>query len=107
MTRAASSTSVSAAAVTGSTVIHWRTRASLECTRAAIAFSRSRSVRIPIRRAEVLDDDGADVLRRHPLGDLAEGVLGGDLDEVGAHDVGDLRHAAILSQAAPSQAAQK
>ena len=49
ITRAASSTSVSAAAVTGSTVIHCRTRASLEWTRAAIAFSRSRSVRIPIR----------------------------------------------------------
>ena len=39
---------MSAAAVTGSAVIHWRTRASLECTRAAIALSRSRSVRIPI-----------------------------------------------------------
>ena len=30
---------------------------------------------------------------RHPLGDLAERVLGSDLDEVGAHDIGDLRHA--------------
>ena len=49
ITRAASSTSVSAAAVIGSAVIHWRTRASLQCIRAAIALSRSRSVRIPIR----------------------------------------------------------
>ena len=42
--------------------------------------------------AEVLDDDGADVEGRHPLGHLAEGVLRGDLDEVGAHDVCELRH---------------
>ena len=37
-------------------------------------------------------------LRRHPLGDLAERVLEGDLDEVGAHHISDLGHGAILSQ---------
>ena len=52
----------------------------------------------PDQLAEVLDDDGADVLRRHPLGHLAERVLGRDLDEVGAHHIGDPGHGAILSQ---------
>ena len=41
---------VSGLTVTGSSVIHCRTRASLVWTRAAIAFSMSRSVRMPIRR---------------------------------------------------------
>ena len=52
----------------------------------------------PDQVAEVLDDDGADVLGRHPLGNLAERVLGRDLDEVGAHHIGDPGHGAILSQ---------
>ena len=92
MTREASSTSVSADAVTGSAVIH--------CADARLARVHARGHRLqqvalgedPDQAAEVLDDDGADVLRRHPLGDLAERVLGRDLDEVGAHDVGELRH---------------
>ena len=37
----------------------------------------------PDQSAAVLHGDGADVHGRHPLGDLAEGVLGSDLDEVG------------------------
>ena len=36
---------------------------------------------------EVLDHGSAHVERRHPLGDLAQRVLGSDLDEVGPHDV--------------------
>src|SRR5215204_4704075 len=47
---AASSMDVSAAAVTGSAVIHSRTRASLEWVRAATACMMSRSVRTPISR---------------------------------------------------------
>ena len=40
--------------VIGSSVIHCRTRASLVWTRAAIAFSMSRSVRMPISRPKSL-----------------------------------------------------
>ena len=47
---AASSAVISGEAVIGSGVIHSRTRASLVCTRPAIAFRRSRSVTIPISR---------------------------------------------------------
>ena len=64
MTCAASSSVMSGGAVIGSAVIHWRTRASLVCTRAAIARSMSRSVRIADEAAEVLHDDRADVLAR-------------------------------------------
>ena len=45
---------MSAVAVIGSAVIHWRTRASLVCTRAAMARSMSRSVRMPIIRPKSL-----------------------------------------------------
>ena len=46
---AASSGDASLVSVSGSAVIHSRTRASLECTRPATARVRSRSVTIPIR----------------------------------------------------------
>ena len=46
----ASWSGVSGLEVIGSGVIHSRARASLVSTRPAIAFSMSRSVRIPIRR---------------------------------------------------------
>ena len=50
----ASSNVVSELAVIGSSVIHCRTRASLVCTRAAMARSMSRSVRMPISRPKSL-----------------------------------------------------
>ena len=74
---------LSGVAVIGSSVIHWRTRASLVCTRAAIAFSMSRSVRMPISRPKSLTTTAPTFLRRHPLRDLAQRVLGGDLMKFG------------------------
>ena len=67
-------------AVTGSWVIHWRTRASLVWTRAAIAFSMSRSVRIPIMRPKSFTITAPTLTGGHPLGDLSERVLGRDDD---------------------------
>ena len=51
----------------------------------------------PDQAAAVLDRNGADVLLGHPLRHFAERVLRSDLDEVGTHDIGDLRHEASLS----------
>src|SRR5205814_2328117 len=50
LAKPASSTEASSVMVTGSGVIHSRTRASLECTRPATARIRSRSVKMPIIR---------------------------------------------------------
>ena len=50
MSTAASSSVALSATTTGSSFIHCRTRASLECTRAASARRRSRDVMIPTRR---------------------------------------------------------
>ena len=84
---AASSSGTSGVIVIGSGVIHWRTRASLVWTRAAIALSRSRSVRIPIRRPKSFTITAPIDLVDHAPGHLAERVLGRDRDEVLAHDV--------------------
>ena len=44
-------------------------------------------------QAPVVGDEGrADVALAHPLGDLAERVLGRDDERVGGHDVADRRH---------------
>ena len=91
ITRAASSSDMSGGAVIGSGVIHCRTRASLVCTRAAIARSMSRSLRIPMRRPKSFDDC-ADVPFAHSLRDLAERVLGRDGDEGRLDDLGKGAH---------------
>ena len=60
---------MSGSAVIGSAVIHWRTRASL----VDASGHRSQHVALgqdPDQPAEVLDDDRARVLARHPLRDL-------------------------------------
>ena len=98
ITRAASSTSVSAR---GGDRVDRHPLAHPRLARVNPRRHRLQQVALgedPDQVAEVLHHDGADVLGRHPLGDLPERVLGGDLDEVEAHHVGDPGHGTILSQ---------
>ena len=76
----------------GSAVIHCRTRASLVWTRAAIARSMSRSVRMPMSRPKSLTTTAPVFWLRHALGDLAERVLGRDGEEVRLDDVRERAH---------------
>ena len=46
---------------------------------------------------EVADRMTAVNVGGHAVGHLAEGVLGGDLDQVGSHDLDELRHGGSLS----------
>ena len=51
----------------------------------------SREVRIPISRPYSADERNADVEVGHPLGDLADRVLGSDDERAGCHDLTDPR----------------
>ena len=103
---AAASSGVVAETVIGSAVIHWRTRASLECTRPARAREHV-ARREDADQASVLGDERrADVERAHPLGDLAERVLGRDHERVVRHDVADRRPRPLRLSASSRAAAR-
>ena len=94
---AAASTVVSGSIVTGSSVIHWRTRASAARARAATARMQVALGDDADDPHHVLDDDdGADVRRVHLLGGLADRVGRLDGEHVLDHQVRDRRHGRTL-----------
>jgi hypothetical protein len=83
MTLAALPTGVASGIVTGSSVIHSLTLASLVWTLPATADRRSRSVRIPTRRPKSMTRAAPTPLPA--LCRFAERVLGSDCEEIARH----------------------
>ena len=73
---------VSSPATIGSSVIHSRTRASLECTRPASGTEDVALGQDADQASAVEHDSGADALVRHALRGLSERVLGSDREQV-------------------------
>ena len=95
---AASSIETSGAIVTGSGVIHWRTRASAARARAATARMQVALGDDADDPREVLDDDDrADVRGVHLLRRLADRVRGVDGENVLDHQIGDGVHGSSVS----------